>query len=108
MIFRILFPPTANESGHELLARIFLNNDFKKNDYGEAIFYQEDGEILTAIHPRHGRLVVWNSSVPFIYKPPAMSYVQGQYALTLKLSPVKQKMETAVEKLKVRQQYYKH
>ena len=31
-----------------------------------------------------------------------MSYVQGQYALTLKLSPVKQKMETAVEKLKVR------
>ena len=97
-----LFSSAVNDTNNELWARLYLHSDFNKNDYGETIFYKADGEILTAVHPRPGRLVVWNSSIPFIYKPPAMSYLQGQYTLTFKLSPDREKMEREQVKVEVR------
>lgn len=85
----------------DLVIRISLNHDLKKNDYGEAIFYKDDGEILAAVHPKLGRMVVWNVSVPFTFKPPAMSYVQAQYDLLVRLSTSKEKAEQKIMETKV-------
>ena len=83
------------------MVRISLNKDFKKNDYGEAIFYKDSGEILAAVYPKMGRMVVWNASVPFIFKPPAMSYVQAQYDIVVRLSTSKEKAEQKIRETKV-------
>ena len=85
----------------DLVVRISLNKDFKKNDYGEAIFYKDSGEILAAVYPKMGRMVVWNASVPFIFKPPAMSYVQAQYDIVVRLSTSKEKAEQKIRETKV-------
>ena len=85
-----------------MMLRIFLNQDFKKNDYGESLYYKDNGEIFAAVHPRMGRLVVWNVSVPFIFKPPAMSYVQAQYDIVIKVSTSKEKIEQSIQETKVR------
>ena len=85
----------------DLVVRISLNKDFKKNDYGEAIFYKDNGEILAAVYPKMGRMVVWNASVPFIFKPPAMSYVQAQYDIVMRLSTSKEKAEQNIRETKV-------
>ena len=85
----------------ELVIRISLNKDFKKNDYGEAIFYKDDGEILAAVHPKMGRMVVWNASIPFIFKPPAMSYVQAQFDILVRITTSKEKAEQALTETKV-------
>lgn len=91
----------------DLVIRITLNKDFKKNDYGEAIFYKDDGEILCAVYPKMGRMVVWNATVPFIFKPPAMSYVQAQFDIVMRLSTSKEKAEQKIMETKVLVQFYK-
>lgn len=80
----------------DLMVRISLNRDFKKNDYGESIFYKDSGEILAAVYPKVGRMVVWNASVPFIFKPPAMSYLQAQYDVILRLSTSKERTDQKI------------
>ncbi|KAK2547960.1 hypothetical protein P5673_031982 [Acropora cervicornis] len=70
--------------------------DFKKNDYGETLFYRDSGEILAAVHPKMGRMMIWNASVPFIFKPPAMSYLQAQYDIIVRLSTSKEKADQKI------------
>ena len=99
-----MFPFLCTENNidkDELVIRISLNKDFKKNDYGEAIFYKDDGEILAAVHPKMGRMVVWNASVPFIFKPPAMSYVQAQFDILARITTSKEKAEQTIAETKV-------
>lgn len=99
-----MFPFLCTENNidkDELVIRISLNKDFKKNDYGEAIFYKDGGEILAAVHPKMGRMVVWNASVPFIFKPPAMSYVQAQFDILARITTSKEKAEQAIAETKV-------
>lgn len=85
----------------ELVIRISLNKDFKKNDYGEAIFYKDNGEILAAVYPKMGRMVIWNASVPFIFKPPAMSYVQAQFDILVRITTSKEKADQVIAETKV-------
>lgn len=59
----------------EFMIRIFLNKDFKRNDYGEVIFYKDSREILVVVYFKMGRMVVWNVIVLFIFKFFVMSYV---------------------------------
>lgn len=80
----------------DLMVRICLNKDFKKNDYGETLFYRDSGEILAAVHPKMGRMMIWNASVPFIFKPPAMSYLQAQYDIIVRLSTSKEKADQKI------------
>ncbi|RMX35955.1 hypothetical protein pdam_00005246 [Pocillopora damicornis] len=84
----------------ELMIRISLNKDFKRNDYGEAIFYKDSREILAAVYPKMGRMVVWNATVPFIFKPPAMSYVQAQFDILVRVTTSKEKAKQAIAETK--------
>lgn len=83
------------------MVRIYLSKDFKKNDYGETLFYRDSGEILAAVFPKMGRMMIWNASVPFIFKPPAMSYLQAQYDIVIRLSTSKEKADQKILETKV-------
>ena len=48
-----------------------------------------------------GRMVVWNATVPFIFKPPAMSYVQAQFDILVRVTTSKEKAKQAIAETKV-------
>ena len=94
---------TAHDtSSDDLIVRIFLTNNLKKNDYGEAVYYNDDGEILAALYPVPGRIILWNASVPYMYKPPAMSFSQQLYDITVKLTTSEHKVKELENRRKVR------
>lgn len=80
---------------------IFLNNDMKKNDYGERVFYNNDSEVLCGMYPVPGRVLIWNSSISYIAKPPSMLYVQSQNSIVLKLSASHEKYQNCLDRHKV-------
>lgn len=90
----------ANIDKDDLVVKISLNKDFRKNDYGETVFYKDDGEILAAVYPRMGRMIVWNASIPFIFKPPAMTYVQAQFDVIVRLTISKEKADQKITETK--------
>ena len=69
-----------------LMAQIFLNIDMKKNDYGETVFYKDNDDVMCGIHQRPGRVLIWNSTINHVLKPPSMLYLQTQNSLVLKLT----------------------
>lgn len=87
---------------NELIARILLAPRLKKNDYGESIFYNQKGESMAAVFPKFGRVLLWNASIPYLYKPPAMSYLQSLYSITIKLTTDKEKMDIGAKETKVK------
>lgn len=91
----------TTDDNTEMVARILLARRVKKNDYGESIFYKKNGEILAAVFPKFGRLLLWNASLPYTYRPPAMSYVQGLYCLTVRMSTSKETMDQSITKTQV-------
>ncbi|XP_032228281.1 uncharacterized protein LOC116611810 isoform X2 [Nematostella vectensis] len=84
----------------ELVATVLLTPNLKKNDYGEVMFYKQDGEMLASVFHKQGRILLWNASVPYIFKPPGMSYKQGIYALTIRLTTLKEKFEEGIKESK--------
>ena len=68
------------------MMQIFLNDDMKKNDYGETVFYNENDDVMCGIHQHPGRIVIWNSTINHLHKPPSMLYVQTQNSIVLKLT----------------------
>ena len=80
---------------HDIAVNVFIELTAKrwlKNDYGETLFYYpvsaETGsgmrEVLTAVHLKHGRIVVWTDDVPFTLRPPSMNYEQARCGVLLR------------------------
>jgi len=84
----------------DLLLRIFLTQGQKKNDYSELVFFDENEEIFGSVFPKFGRTVVWNDTVDFIFKPPSMQKMSGEYSLFIKATLNKTKFEKSVNKFK--------
>ena len=74
--------PTENE----LYMRIFLNSGMKWNDMSELVFYDKRGESIGAVLPKAGRIVAWNDTLSYLYKPPDMNFVDGEYSLLVKMT----------------------
>jgi Rps23 Pro-64 3,4-dihydroxylase Tpa1-like proline 4-hydroxylase len=71
----------------DILVTLYLNKNWMKNDYGELLLLNETtGEVAVSTVPSHGRLVVWECNIPYLYKPPSISYKQGQYGLVFRVS----------------------
>ncbi|XP_035689180.1 uncharacterized protein LOC118424634 [Branchiostoma floridae] len=89
-----LQPKVHCEEG-EFMAKMYLSHYVGKNDYGHLTLYngkhENLTETLTAVHPKHGRLVIWPCAVPAIEHPPSMGYKQMIHALTLKITTSKEK-----------------
>ena len=76
-----------------MLIRIFLTEVFRKNDYSEIVFYDGKGDIFGSVHPKFGRVVIWNDTTDFIFKPPSMNQFSGEYSLFIKASTDKSKFD---------------
>lgn len=82
----------ANRTDDEFSAMMFLNPKWRKNDYGELYLYDDDIEIVAGAVPKFGRLVVWNSSVSYLPRPPSIAFKKGQLLLHVQFSKSKEKM----------------
>lgn len=57
------------------------------------MLYNAKDEIFASIHPRYGRVAIWNDTLDFIFKPPSMNFEQGEYSLLIKATLDKKKFE---------------
>ncbi|XP_039256913.2 uncharacterized protein LOC120333637 [Styela clava] len=67
---------TAEENSYSIA--IYMNVVWRKNAYGELFFYDEDGEIFAPIRHKFGRIVVWDSSITYVFRPPSISQLATQ------------------------------
>ncbi|XP_054768909.2 uncharacterized protein LOC129276552 [Lytechinus pictus] len=62
---------------------LYFNHYWRKNDYGELLFYEDNNDTFVALSPKYNRAVVWDSSVGYIMKPPSMDFKQGMMSLKM-------------------------
>ena len=94
------------KSDGDIFIRIFLTKGFKKNDYSELIFYNENEEIFASIFPKYGRVVVWNDTADFTFRPPSFNVEQGEYSLLIKVTEDESKFIKHEEKFQVHVKTY--
>ena len=86
--------------------RIFLTRKFKKNDYSELMIYDQNEEVIASIFPKYGRLVVWNDTYDFAFRPPSVNVEQAEYSLLIKATENISKANDYEEKFQVRLNYF--
>ena len=66
-------PMKCNDSfGSDYAAIVFLTKKWKRNAYGELLVYSLNEEVLKAIHPRYGRMVVFPCELKHVLRPPSV------------------------------------
>ena len=71
------------ESISKYTAVVFLVREWKRNGYGEMLVYGSNGEILKAIYPRRGRIVILPCSLKHVIRPPAIGSQQHMHAVVV-------------------------
>ena len=73
----------SNSRSEGYTAVMYTNTLWRKNSYGEILFYEDDSDfdIFAVISPRCGRVIVWDSSIRYITRPPSITELQGQYMI---------------------------
>ena len=66
--------------------RVFLSNTYNKNDYCDQTFYNNEGEIVYSVHPKHLRIVIWTGQITTLFRPPSMGRTTPAHGLFLKLT----------------------
>ena len=72
---------------------IFLVHNWQRNGYGELVVY-EGGEILKAVYPKRGRLVILPTSLEFVIKPPAIDMTERLYLMKIQVSQSDEKRQS--------------
>lgn len=54
--------------------------------------YDEDNEIVAGAVPKFGRVVVWQSSISYLPRPPSIAFKKGQLLLHVQFTKSKEKM----------------
>lgn len=77
-------PNSGKVNGYSMM--LFTNTLWRKNSYGQMLFYEDDGnsDIFAVITPKFGRVVVWDSSIPYIIGSPAISELSSMYLIFAK------------------------
>ncbi len=73
----------------------------KKNDYSELNLYNKKDEIFGCVHPRFGRVAIWNDSADFLFKPPSMFFERAESSLLIKATTNKTKFEESQKQYEV-------
>ncbi|XP_066910238.1 uncharacterized protein [Clytia hemisphaerica] len=76
----------TTSTGKELYVRVFLSQNYNKNDYCDQAFYNTDDEIVYSVHPRHLRIVFWTGPIETVFRPPSMGRTVPMHGLFLKLT----------------------
>ena len=85
----------------DIYIRIFLTKGLKKNDYSELILYNQNEEVFASIFPKYGRVVVWNDTADFSFRPPSINVEQGEYSLLIKVTEDESKFNKYEEEYQV-------
>lgn len=56
----------------------YNNIVWRKNNYGETLFFDEDDEIFAVVRAKFGRIVVWDATIGYIFRPPSINQFSGQ------------------------------
>ncbi|XP_022090064.1 uncharacterized protein LOC110978974 [Acanthaster planci] len=77
----IIFPHRdAHRNETEFTVLLYLNQLWRKNDYGELLLLDE-GDVFATVGPKFNRVVVWDSSIDYLTRPPGMAFKQSQFFL---------------------------
>ncbi|XP_063965524.1 uncharacterized protein LOC129276438 [Lytechinus pictus] len=88
----------------EYALRIFLVSEWRKDDYGDMSFYVSSlqnrtkgskYDIVLTVRPHPGRVVFWDASIPTLYRPPSMGYLEDLLSVSIQLTTSKEKFEAA-------------
>lgn len=79
---------------NEFSAMIFMNEYWRKNYYGELYFYDDNKEIVGGTTHKSARLVVWQSDMYRLNRPPAVQFLQGQVLFHVQYTKNESKMMT--------------
>ncbi|EDV24219.1 uncharacterized protein TRIADDRAFT_57485 [Trichoplax adhaerens] len=107
LIRRIDIPKStidAPDSEGDVSAILYLIGSWKKNDYGDILFYDDNKEIVGAVHPLMHRMIMFDSSIEHLYKPPAIDNGVAMKTLQIKLTKSVKKVKNAVQHWKLRSQ----
>lgn len=69
-----------NTIGDAYSVAIYVNPIWRKNSYGEIIFYEDDDDfdIFGVVSPHFGRIIIWDSSIRYNMRPPSIAETSGQ------------------------------
>lgn len=81
---QFIYSCTPTNSDDCVVAVIFLIEDWHRNSYGELVVYDNE-EILKAVYPKPGRIVIFPASLEHVIKPPAIDLSRRLYALKVNL-----------------------
>ena len=84
---------------------IFLVDSWKRNSYGELVVYDK-GEIMKAVYPKSGRLVIFPASLEHVIKPPAIDLSERLYVMKVYILMSDDKRQINIESR--RQSYVSH
>jgi len=85
---------SSNDSNiNSVVAVIFLVENWRRNSYGELVVYDK-GEILKAVHPKQGRLVIFPANLEHVIKPPAIDLSGRLYVMTAHILLSDEKKQT--------------
>lgn len=73
----------CNKDEESYHVALFMNMVWRKNAYGELLLYDDDGEILTSVRPKFGRIVVWHSSIEYILRPPSIAQLATESVIIM-------------------------
>ncbi|EDV24222.1 hypothetical protein TrispH2_008816 [Trichoplax sp. H2] len=88
----------------DVSAILYLIGKWKKNDYGDILFYDNNKEIIGAVHPLIFRMIMFDSSIEHQYKTPSVDHEGPVITLQVKLTQSKEKVNNAIEQWKARSQ----
>lgn len=95
---------TADNNG-DVSAIVYLTGKWQKNDYGDIIFYENNKEIVCAVHPVMFRMVMFDSSIEHLYKPPSIDHSGPLRTIHFKLTSSKDKLNRAIQDYQKRTQH---
>ncbi|EDV24223.1 uncharacterized protein TRIADDRAFT_57489 [Trichoplax adhaerens] len=81
----------------DVSAIFYLTGKWKKNDYGDIVFYDDNNEIVSAVHPLAFRMVMFDSSIEHLYKPPAIDRYDPLKTIHIKLTKSSEKLRNGIE-----------
>lgn len=95
----------AAKDDDDISAILYLTSKWRKNDYGDILFYHDNKEIVCAVHPNMFRMIMFDSSIQHLYKPPAIDDRTPLQTIHLKLTRSKDKLNRAIQHYKTRSQH---
>lgn len=86
----------SSSNVNSYIAVVFLVESWRRNGYGELVVYK-GGEILKAVYPKKGRVVIFPASLEHVLKPPAIDLSERLYLMKIQLLLSDQKRQSDTE-----------